>query len=79
VLVVEADSSLDFDRSRKAVRYASGEISEYCIDNLVDRRLEVFRDPDGSAYRTRLIVDAADKVAPLARPDSLILVSSLLP
>jgi Uma2 family endonuclease len=80
VLMVEvADSSLEFDRSGKAVRYASGEISEYWIVNLVDRRLEVFRDPDGSAYRTRLILDAVENVAPLAHPDSLVLVSSLLP
>ncbi len=46
VLVVEvADSSLRFDRRRKQSLYARGGIEDYWIVNLVDRLLEVYRDP----------------------------------
>ena len=46
VLVVEvAESSLDFDRRDKGSLYARGGIRDYWIVNLVDRVVEVYRDP----------------------------------
>jgi Uma2 family endonuclease len=46
VLVVEvADSSLHFDRRHKGSLYARGGVQDYWIVNLVDRVLEVYRDP----------------------------------
>src|SRR2546426_11817923 len=74
-LVVEgADSSLEFDRSTKAARYASAEIPEYWIVNLVDRQAEVFRDagapPAGeAAYQTRFVAALGDTLAPLLHPE----------
>jgi Uma2 family endonuclease len=48
LLVVEvADETLAFDRERKAGLYAKAGIPEYCIVNLADRALEVYRDPAG--------------------------------
>src|ERR1051325_11287237 len=45
-LVVEvADVSLGFDRQLKAGIYARGGVNDYWIVNLVDRVLEVYRDP----------------------------------
>src|SRR5436853_3869857 len=73
-LVVEvADTSLEFDRARNAARYASGEIPEYWIVNLVDRQVEVFRDAGASpagdtAYQTRLGAAVGDIVGPLLHP-----------
>jgi Uma2 family endonuclease len=84
-LVVEvADTSLEFDRSRNAARYASGKIPEYWIVNLVDRQVEVFRDAAGSqtgeaAYQTQFSAAVGDSVAPLPHPERRIEVISLLP
>jgi Uma2 family endonuclease len=45
-LVVEvADSSLRFDRREKESLYARGGVQDYWIVNLVDRLLEVYRNP----------------------------------
>jgi Uma2 family endonuclease len=60
VLVVEvADSSLQFDRRDKGSLYARARIAEYWIVNLIDRVVEVHRDPaadstapHGWAYRS---------------------------
>jgi Uma2 family endonuclease len=50
VLVVEvADSSLHFDRRDKGSLYARGGVQDYWIVNLVDRVLEVYRDPGPDA------------------------------
>src|SRR5437762_1179786 len=45
-LVVEvAESSLDFDRTHKGSLYARAGIQDYWVVNLVERVLEVYRDP----------------------------------
>jgi|SRR5436190_2629479 len=45
-LVVEvADASLAFDRVLKAGMYARGGVQDYWIVNLIERALEVYRDP----------------------------------
>ncbi len=50
VLVVEvADSSLHFDRRHKGSLYARGGVQDYWVVNLVDRVLEVYRDPGPDA------------------------------
>ena len=47
VLVVEiSDSSLKYDREYKQGLYAASGTPEYWILNLIDYRLEVYRDPD---------------------------------
>ncbi|HEX5815056.1 MAG TPA: Uma2 family endonuclease, partial [Methylomirabilota bacterium] len=46
-LVIEvAESSLAFDRVEKGSLYARAGVVDYWIVNLVDRVLEVYRDPD---------------------------------
>lgn len=87
VLAVEiADSSLSFDRRRKGSLYARAGIEDYWIVNLVNRVLEVYRDPgpDLSAYygwRYRSVTTLAPPavVSPLAFPSIRIAVSDLLP
>src|SRR5215510_10421313 len=45
-LVVEvSESSLSFDRHHKGSLYARAGVADYWIANLVDRTLEVYRDP----------------------------------
>ena len=87
VLLVEvADSSLRHDRVVKAHRYARAGIGDYWIVNLVDRQLEVYRnpgpDPDRPGrfrYALVTIVPADGHVTPLIRPTQQINVADLLP
>jgi Uma2 family endonuclease len=86
-LVVEvAQSGLRVARGRKATAYARARIADYWIVNLVDRVLEVHREPArpgparrrwGYAAIETLGVDAA--IAPLAAPAAPIRVADLLP
>ncbi len=66
LLVVEvAESSLLFDRTTKVTLYAEYLIPEYWIVNIVDRQLEVFRDPSSSGYKTQKILRASESITPL--------------
>jgi Uma2 family endonuclease len=85
-LVVEvAHRSLARDRSLKAALYARAAIPEYWIVNLVDRVLEVRRDPAPAAnvigwdYRVVMVLTSMDAVQPLAAPSTSISVADLLP
>ena len=87
ILLVEvAESSLADDRGTKATLYARAGIADYWILNLVDRALEVCRDPvtasvqsSGWRYRDVTVLQPGAAVAPLARPDVLVEVAGLLP
>jgi len=81
-----ADSSLTFDRQQKGSLYARAGIQDYWIVNLVDRVVEVYRDPapDAAAvygwrYRSVASLTPADVVIPLAFPSARISVTDLLP
>jgi Uma2 family endonuclease len=86
-LVVEvAQSGLAVARGRKAVVYARGGIADYWIVNLIDRVLEVHREParPGPALRRWSYVsiqtlDATGVIAPLAAPAASVRVADLLP
>jgi Uma2 family endonuclease len=87
LLVVEvADATLAFDRGTKASLYAAAGIADYWIVNLVERCLEVHRDPVadpgqpfGSRYGSRVVVAGGRQVAPLAAPTARVEVGDLLP
>ena len=87
LLVVEvSDTTLAYDRYHKASLYAAGGITDYWIVNLVQRQLEVYRDPIadntqpfGFRYASRTILDPPDVVSPLAAPLASITVADLLP
>jgi Uma2 family endonuclease len=87
LLIVEvSETTLAYDRNRKASLYAASGISDYWIVNLVDRQVEVYRDPVADAtqpfgfrYATRTILDPADVVSPLVLPGASIAVTDLLP
>jgi Uma2 family endonuclease len=81
-----ADSSLAFDRQHKGSLYARAGLSDYWIVNLVDRVLEVCRDPStdvsapyGWRYRSITTLGPGDVVVPLVFPTSRIAVTDLLP
>ena len=86
-LVVEvAESSLAFDREDKGSLYARGGVRDYWIVNLVERVVEVYRDPGpdptapyGWRYRAVERLGPAAVVSPLALPSVRLAVSDLLP
>ena len=87
VLTIEvADSSLASDRHRKGSLYARAGLADYWVLNLIDRVLEVYREPSADAaapfgwrYARVEVFDAASRVTPLALPGAGIAVASLLP
>ncbi len=80
VLVVEiSSSSLGHDRTTKMSLYAEAGIPEYWIVNLVDRNLEVYRQPAADGYAERRVVGATETISSLVHPESSIDVADLLP
>jgi Uma2 family endonuclease len=87
VLVVEvAESSLGFDRLAKGSLYARAGIPDYWIVNLVDRVLEVYRDPTpeptapwGWAYRSVATLAAPSVVGAVGITGVEVAVAALLP
>jgi Uma2 family endonuclease len=87
VLVVEiSESSLAFDREHKGGLYTRARLEDYWIVNLVDRVLEVYRQPvtDAAApfgwrYAIRQVLRAESPVELLAVPGTHVRVADLLP
>jgi Uma2 family endonuclease len=80
LLVVEiADATLVHDRQRKGSLYARAGIREYWIVNLVDRCVEVYRDPLQARYGSSRRCLPGDHITPLAAPESKISVADILP
>ncbi len=87
LLVVEiSDTSLAYDRNRKAAMVAAANIPEYWIVNLAHRQLEVFRTPTAhptrkrrSRYHNVTMFDPTQSAIPLALPGAAVKVADLLP
>jgi Uma2 family endonuclease len=87
LLVIEvADTSLEYDRTVKASLYTSAGIPEYWVVNLVERRLEVYREPTSPApeapfnalYRSLRIYHLEETVSPLFAPEVSVKVGELI-
>lgn len=63
LLVEVADSSVLEDRGKKLKLYAAHGIQEYWIVNLVQKQLEVYRQPKGEEYLSRQTYQLTDTVA----------------
>jgi Uma2 family endonuclease len=74
-----SDSTLADDLGTKARLYASAGIVEYWVVDIVGRRLIVHRIPTEDGYEETFACFDTESLAPLARPESAILVSNLLP
>lgn len=80
LLVVEiSNTTLAFDRNRKAALYAAAGIREYWIVNLIDRCLEVYRGAVEDVYPPAVVQGEAETVSPLFAPQAAIRVADLLP
>lgn len=87
ILIVEiSDTTLTPDQTTKSSLYARAGVEEYWIVNLVDRTLEVRRQPSPRAdalfgwdYRSTQILLPGESVAPLRAPEMSVKVDELLP
>lgn len=87
LLIVEvSDTTLRYDRGHKASLYARAGIADYWIVNLVDRQLEVHRNPVPDrrqpfrfGYADVTALALTDFATPLAAPQARIAVADLLP
>ena len=87
LLVVEvSDTTLRYDRRVKAHLFAQAGILDYWIVNLIDRQLEIHRNPEPDPtrkgrfhYASVTIVPATGTVSPLAAPGAVIAIADLLP
>jgi len=87
LLIVEvSETTLSYDRNRKASLYAAADIADYWIIDLVNMRLEVRRDPApdatadfGASYTTLTTHTVTDTVSPLILPMLVIQVVDLFP
>jgi len=87
MLVIEvSDSTLEFDRDRKGSLYARAGIPEYWIVNLLDRRLEIYREPREDAdaplgwrYAHFRHLGLDEAASPLMKPAVAIPVAQLIP
>ena len=87
LLIVEVShTTLTFDRNDKSSLYAKAGIADYWIVNLIDRQLEVYRNPNpdenqpyGFGYSEKTILKADDSITSLAAPKMPIQVAELLP
>lgn len=87
LLVVEvSDTSLVYDRGRKANLYAAFGIEDYWIINLVHRRVEVHRrpvrddtEPFAHRYDDVTVFKSGDSIVPLAARGKKVAVADLLP
>jgi Uma2 family endonuclease len=80
LLVEVADATLRFDRYDKGSLYAENGIAEYWILNLVDRTLEVHRDPQSSGqYAEVRVLSASQSTDILKLPGEMLSVAELFP
>lgn len=79
-LVVEvADSSLRYDTHEKRDLYARFAIPEYWVVNLVQRRVEVYRDPTDGIYRDITSVEPPLSLTPLCALGATLRIADMLP
>lgn len=80
LLIVEvSDTTLDYDRNRKAKAYARAGIPEYWILDLSAQTLEVYRSPDDDGYAERIILRADAAAQPRAASGRCLAVKDMLP
>jgi Uma2 family endonuclease len=67
-IIEVADSSLVYDRGRKARMFAATGVKDYWVVNIPGRYVEVFRDPVNGRCRSHQVFKAPQEIRPLAFP-----------
>jgi Uma2 family endonuclease len=77
-IIEVSESSLAKDRGRKLRLYASCQVPEYWVVNLVERCIEVYRDVEGASYARVERYERGQSIQLLAFSDVSIAVSDVL-
>ena len=79
-LVVEvADATLKQDCEVKDKVYAQAGIADYWVLDVKNRQLHIFRRPTSKGYTSHLILKEPNQVSPLAFPNLILSLISILP
>lgn len=78
LLVEVSDTTLRFDRNQKLHLYATHQIPEYWIVNLIDNCLEVYRQPQDGDYLDKTVLSKTDSLNLQALPNLQIAVAAIL-
>ena len=78
LLIEVSQSTLRYDRTVKLPLYAIARIPEVWIVNLADNVVEVYRNPEGSAYQATATLSGGEVVSPEAFPSLELPVVDLL-
>ncbi len=78
LLIEVSDSTLNYDRKRKAKVYAQANILEYWVIDVNQRQVFVFRKPQGDTYQVEQVLQVDAAIAPVAFSDTVIQLSNLL-
>jgi Uma2 family endonuclease len=79
-LVIEvADSTLKQDCEVKDKLYARANIAEYWVIDIKNRQVRIFRDPNPTGYGSQLMLTETHSVSPLAFPEIVLSIDSILP
>ena len=80
LLVIEvSDSSVDYDRNEKLLRYARAGIPEVWLTILPDRVIEVHTEPAGGRYTQMRTFHPGDTISLACFPDIALSVDEILP
>ncbi|MCL6435916.1 MAG: Uma2 family endonuclease [Leptolyngbyaceae cyanobacterium HOT.MB2.61] len=79
LLIEISNSTLNYDRERKAKIYARANVPEYWIVDINQKQILVFRNPQGERYQIEQTLSWTNKIVPLAFPEIEIELSKLLP
>ncbi|MEB3336383.1 MAG: Uma2 family endonuclease [Leptolyngbyaceae bacterium] len=71
-LIEVSDSTLSYDRDRKAKVYAKASIRDYWVVDVKQQRIFVFREPQGDTYQIEQVLDFTAKLAPVAFPEIVV-------
>jgi Uma2 family endonuclease len=77
LLIEVADSTLNYDRNRKAQVYAKANILEYWVIDVKQRQILVFRQPEGECYQVEQVLQENDSIAPVAFPEVVVELAGL--
>jgi Uma2 family endonuclease len=62
IVIEVSDSTLDKDRAIKVPLYANANIPEYWIINLVDKQIEMYRQPKNGEYHFKQIISEKNQL-----------------
>jgi len=79
-LIIEvAETSLKYDLGEKAELYARVGIADYWVVNVIDRVVEVFREPENGRYQVVRTYKIGETISPLAFPEISLPVADIWP